>query len=84
METLNFKKEEVRNLILSNRHNNITTIYYLILKRKIRLGIFSIADLSSDEYISYINDKRNLKEPKKFIERNNNSINTTKGKEYFI
>jgi hypothetical protein len=81
MESLNFKKEEVRNLVLSNRHNQITTTYYLILKRKIRQGKTSIADLCSDDYIFYINDVRNLKETKKPIERSYIAINiNTTGK----
>lgn len=71
MENLNFKKEEVRSLILSNRHNHITTTYYLILKKKMRLGKSSIADLSSEEYMKYINDPKNLKE------NNKKSIPTT-------
>ena len=65
MENLSFKKEEVRALVLANRHNHITTTYYLILKKKSRLGKSSIADLSSEEYVKYINDPKNLKENKK-------------------
>jgi len=71
MENLSFKKEEVRSLLLANRHNHITTTYYLILKKKSRLGKASIADLSSDEYVRYINDPKNLKENKKQLMGNN-------------
>lgn len=76
MENLNFKKDDVRNLLLANRHNHVTTTYYLILKKKMRLGKASIADLSSEEYVKYINDPKNLKENRKQIASNNNNMNT--------
>ena len=62
MTTMNFNKEEVRELVKANRHNHITTTYYLILKKHIKLGKISVADLSSDEYMKYINDPKNLLE----------------------
>ena len=34
MENLSFKKEQVRELVLANRHNHITTTYYLNLFAK--------------------------------------------------
>ena len=42
--------------VIKNRHNKITTAYYLILKRKIRNGEISIADISSNStsFIKYI------------------------------
>ncbi len=55
-----FKKEEVRTNILTNRHNHITTCYYLLLKSKIKKGISSVADLISDEYRVYLLDRKNL------------------------
>jgi hypothetical protein len=84
MENFNYKKEEVRSLVLANRHNHITTTYYLILKKKSRLGKTSVSDLSSEEYIRYINDPKNLKENKKKqlstsynINNTNNNVNST-------
>lgn len=62
MVLLNFNKEEVRELIMANRHNHITTTYYLILKKHLKMGRTSVADLSSDQYIRYINDPRSLKD----------------------
>jgi 5'-AMP-activated protein kinase catalytic alpha subunit len=52
--------EEIRSCILSNRHNDICTLYYLILKKKLREGKKSIADLKSDLFQKYIDDKDNL------------------------
>ena len=47
---------KIINDVIKNRHNKITTAYYLILKRKIRNGEISIADISSNStsFIKYI------------------------------
>jgi 5'-AMP-activated protein kinase catalytic alpha subunit len=77
MTYLNFNKEEVRELVLGNRHNNITTTYYLLLKKHIKMGEKSIADLCSEQYIQYINDPKNLKiknKTKKLEETLNNNL----------
>lgn len=60
MQQMNYNKKEVRDLVMANRHNHTTTTYYLLLKKHIRNGKTSIADLASDEYIRYLNDPRNL------------------------
>ena len=60
MEEYDFKKEEVRMNILTNRHNHITTCYYLLLKNKIKKGIFSVSDLISDEFRKYLTNNKNL------------------------
>lgn len=47
---------KVINDVLRNRHNKITTTYYLILKRKIRNNEKSVSDISSNStvFIKYI------------------------------
>ena len=47
---------KIVNDVLRNRHNKITTTYYLILKRKIRNNESSISDISSNStyFIKYI------------------------------
>ena len=45
--------------ILKNYENNITTIYNLLLQKKIRQGKKSIADFYSELYLEYINDEKN-------------------------
>ena len=50
---------EIRNDILCNYHNNITTTYYLLLNKKIKEGKKSIADLHSELYDEYINNEKN-------------------------
>ena len=48
--------EKIINDVIKNRHNKITTAYYLILKRKIRNGETSVADIgsNSNSFIKYI------------------------------
>ena len=45
--------------ILKNYCNNITTIYNLLLQKKIKRGKKSVADLCSSLYMDYIKDERN-------------------------
>ena len=52
-------KIEIRNAILRNFHNNISTVYYLLLNQKILDGGKSVADLHSDLYDEYINNPKN-------------------------
>ena len=52
-------KYDLRNIIsdlIRNKHNNITTSYYLVLKRKVRLCEKSISDISpnSELFLAYI------------------------------
>ena len=42
----NFNSETASKLILHNRHNSTTTVYYLLLKRFLRKGGVSIADIT--------------------------------------
>jgi len=88
MGYLNFNKEEVKELVMANRHNHITTTYYLLLKKHIKMGRTSVADLSSDEYIRYINDPKNLKDNniniKKSMDKTRNSLGKIFNKIMFI
>ena len=53
-------KKEIRECILSNRHNDITTIYYLIARKKVKTGYKSVVNLKSKLFLNYINDPDNL------------------------
>lgn len=53
-------KEEIRASVLSNRHNDIATVYYLLMRKKIKAGKKSIADLKSNLFIDYIRNPQNL------------------------
>ena len=59
MELIGFNKMEVKFMLLKNYHNRITTVYELFLKQKVEKGQKSIADLNSDLFDQYINDKSN-------------------------
>lgn len=59
MEKYGFSKEESRVNVISNKHNQFTTTYYLLLKNKLKGGGKSVSDLKSDLFYSYIFDKRN-------------------------
>ena len=68
IEKYNFglKREEIRIVILSNKHNDITTIYYLLLNNRIKKGKKSLCDLKSNEFKKYIQNKENLFEKYEF------------------
>ena len=59
MEAYGFNKDEARNFILNNKHNHITTTYYLILKKNIKNGINSAGDLCSHYFFDYLKNKTN-------------------------
>ena len=62
LEEYGFAQEESRKNILANKHDHITTTYYLILKKMIREGKASIADLVSKEFREFISNTMNLLE----------------------
>lgn len=54
-----YKPEEIRKNILSNRHNHATTVYYLLVKAKVREGKSSVSDLGGEEFLKYSKDSKN-------------------------
>jgi len=77
----NISEEEIRVSILSNKHDNISTIYYLLLHKKIRNKKKSVADIKGDLFKKYCDNKNNLFEKydkdlnKVLEERKNGYIN---------
>ena len=59
MEKMGFNKMEIKYSLIKNFHNKVTTVYDLLLKKKIEQGKKSVADKFSDLYNEYINDKKN-------------------------
>jgi len=55
----NYSSVELRLNVIENHHNKMTTIYYLILMKKIREGKISVADLSSHEFKLYLSNPKN-------------------------
>ena len=65
----NINEEEIRISILKNKHNDISTIYYLFLNKKINTNKKSVADYKSDLFKKYIKNDINL------LKYYNNDIN---------
>ena len=55
-----YNKEEIRKDLLMNRHNYITTVYYLMVKMKMRNNKTSVSDLYSEEFQQYVLNNKNL------------------------
>ena len=54
-----FEKMRIRNSIIRNFFNHITSLYFILLEKKIKQGKESVADLCSKLYLDYINDEKN-------------------------
>lgn len=59
METYGYDKKEVRENVLSNARNHISTSYYLLLKKKVRQGEDSVSYFKSPLYYQFILDPTN-------------------------
>lgn len=42
--------EEIKKYIMNNRHNHTATTYYLLLKRNLKIGIYSPSDICSPNF----------------------------------
>jgi 5'-AMP-activated protein kinase catalytic alpha subunit len=58
VENLGYDKELCKENLLANKYDNLTTIYFLVLKRFVREGGKSISDMNSKEYVSYIKKEK--------------------------
>jgi len=59
-KSFKISKIKIRTELLYNKSNDYTSLYYLMLNKKIKSGRKSIADLKSELFISYIENKKNL------------------------
>ena len=64
-----FNELKIRNDISKNKHNNMTTIYYLLLKNEIKNNKDDHCNFNSNAFLKYIMDKNNL------LKNYNNDIN---------
>ena len=55
-----YNSKKIKTFLLCNKHNDITTCYYLLLKQKIRNGENSICDPNSKDFYNYTHNKKNL------------------------
>ena len=54
-----FEKMRIRNSIIRNFYNHITSLYFILLEKKIKQGKESVSDLCSKLYLDYVNDDKN-------------------------
>ena len=62
MKNYGYNSDKVIMNIRENRHNNITTLYYLLVKKNYKKKIYSVSDLVSNSFKKYIS--KNNKDPK--------------------
>jgi len=56
----NLSDEKIRISILTNKHDDISTIYYLLLHKKIRNKKKTVADIKGNLFRKYLDNKSNL------------------------
>ena len=54
-----YEKMRIRNNIIRNFYNHITSLYFILLEKKIKQGKESVSDLCSKLYLDYVNDDKN-------------------------
>ena len=59
MMKMGYNKNKIIENIKNNRHNNLSTIYYLLVKQKIKKGIETESDLISNSFKEYIKNQYN-------------------------
>lgn len=90
LEEMNFNKEIIRKMIKENKHNRETTLYYLLLKKKINLKLETIGDLSGKMFVEYTmkvkNEKENEKDSRAIVNTQKvySSMNMSKNKNLYI
>ena len=66
MIKMGYNKDKIIENIKNNRHNNLSTIYYLLVKKNLKKGIETESDLISNSFQEYIKKQYN-----KLINNNN-------------
>ena len=59
-QTYGYDANKVRESVINNSYDNNSSIYYIILNKMKAMGIESISDLNSPEFLNYINDPKNI------------------------
>ena len=77
-ESYGYDINKVRESVINNNYDNNSSIYYIILNKMKTMGVESISDLNSKEYLNYISDPNNI-----FFNKNNfnNKANYEKEKD---
>ena len=76
-----YDANKVRESVINNNYDNNSSIYYIVLNKMKKMGIESISDLNSCEYLNYVRDPDNI-----FFKKKNSikKINNTNENEEFI
>ena len=90
MEKRGYDKKKIVECIKNNNHNSLTTLYYLLVKQKLKQGIGTESDMISNIFHEYIKEqnikiqKDNIKpiSLKMFISKNKTKKNCSKNKEH--
>ena len=69
-QSYGYDKNKVRESVVNNNYDNNSSIYYIILNKMKTMGIESVSDLNSIEFLYYISDPNNI-----FFNKNNNYHN---------
>ena len=59
-QSYGYDKNEVKHSVINNNYDNNSSIYYIVLNKMKTMGIESISDLNSIEFLNYISDPRNI------------------------
>ena len=71
MKKFGFKKNEIIENVKNNRHNKVTTFYYLLVQKYANKGIETKSDMFSNKFKEYL-DEQNLKS--KLLKKNEKPI----------
>ena len=55
-----YDENKVRDSVINNNYDNNSSIYYIVLNKMKIMGIGSVSDLNSIEYLNYISDPNNI------------------------
>ena len=69
-QSYGYDKNKVRASVANNNYDNNSSIYYIILNKMKTMGIESVSDLNSPEFLNYISDPNNI-----FFNKNNDYHN---------
>ena len=73
-QTYGYDANKVRKSVINNSYDNNSSIYYIILNKMKAMGIESISDLNSPEFLNYINDPKNIFFSKANLFNNNTNL----------
>ena len=80
-KTYGYDPNRVRESVINNNYDNNSSIYYIILNKMKTMGIESISDLNSTEYLNYIRDPLNIFFNKQIIYDKNQYLEENKKNE---